>query len=175
MAAMTTMLEDAKLVVPKVALYFTVLLCAAALGGELAPLSLLSGFAFYDTVSAPTAGQPNRLDGLVRRHIWSAFPGFSLRVPLPGGWRVHLHHWLYLSLGIVVLLAVAEPSHARSRTMWLMVGGALQVNCPSHACQCARISYGTLTLCPPCIFSLTRIIKGIYRYPKDCFHVFNPP
>jgi hypothetical protein len=96
------------------------------LGASLAMvLCQIAGFFFYDLVSAPKAGAPNRLDSVVRR-CWPDFPGFSLHLPLPGGRRLHLHHWLYLVLAIAALIASVDPSKVRSWAMWFMLGGAVQ-------------------------------------------------
>ena len=57
-----------------------------------------------------------------------SFPGFSLHLPLGGGWRLHLHHWLYLSIGIAALLLLAEERTTTTNVaaVWFMFGGAVQ-------------------------------------------------
>ncbi|GMI19788.1 hypothetical protein TeGR_g14630 [Tetraparma gracilis] len=80
-------------------------------------LSFLSGFLLYRLTSAPGTGQPNRLDVLLRSTLGYQ-GGVSLKFSL-GRWRVHLHHWLYLSV-------IAGFSSGSPLVQSFCLGGSLQ-------------------------------------------------
>lgn len=57
----------------------------------------VAGFLVYDRCSAPGTGEKNRFDQWVGERLsWPAF-STSLQFRLGAGWRLHVHHWLYLA------------------------------------------------------------------------------
>ena len=88
-------------------------------------MAAVCGFSFYASVSAPSAGRPNRLDELVRWY-WPGFAGFSLRMPIGFGWILHVHHWLYLAVAMAALLVCVELTPVVQCALCFMAGGAAQ-------------------------------------------------